>query len=62
MKTMYISVDVEVVLKGAGSIEVNDCFVDADERLMIITTADKEVKYVIPIDSIMFMRAESHNA
>ena len=56
------SVDVEVALKGAGTIEVSDCFVNTDEHIMQIITADKDVHYIIPVSGIMFARCERHTA
>lgn len=54
--------DVEVILKGCGTIEVNDCVSLRSDNAMEITTMDKSVKYFIPIDSIVYMRVESHDA
>ena len=51
-------VDVEVILKTGGSIEVNYCEVNVDAVVTQIITADKDIMYVIPNENIVYSRME----
>ena len=56
------SVDVEVALRGAGTIELEDCYIKTDEHIMQIITADNNIHYIIPVSGVLFARCERHNA
>ena len=51
-------VDVEVILKTGGSIEVSNCEVNVDGVVTQIISANKDSMYVIPNENIVFSHME----